>query len=85
MSGWNSIIQDGRTGRPDNLEAECVSCEFKCLAVIEQPDTQSLRRGQAVLLKFMQGHAEEQGHIVIQIGSVVVPVPRDQKIVRRIS
>jgi hypothetical protein len=84
MKNFNVVVQDGRTGRPDSIEAECVSCPNKCYANIESASADSLNKAQKLLIHMMTQHTEDTGHIMIQIGAVTVPVPLDKNIVRRI-
>jgi hypothetical protein len=75
---YNSIVQHGRSGRPDQFEAECVSCTERVWVSLDQTDPKK------ALTDLMEAHVRESGHVMIQIGLVVVPVPKDQKIIRRI-
>jgi hypothetical protein len=84
MGQYNSIVQDGRDGRPDTVEAECTKCDSKFMSTIMQATSAALSNAQRLLIKSMVEHAEETGHIVVQVGTVVVPIPKGQNIVRRI-
>jgi hypothetical protein len=84
MGQYNSIVQDGRYGRPDTMEAECTKCDSKFMTTIMEPTSSALSSAQRLLVKLMVEHAEETGHIVIQVGVVAVPIPKGQNIVRRI-
>lgn len=75
---YNSIVQHGRSGRPDRFEAECTKCDFKYFAMLDSSDPKG------ILLSGMKKHVENTGHVMVQIGLVVVPIPKDQKVVRRI-
>jgi hypothetical protein len=75
---YNSILQHGRSGDPSRFEAECVNCAERVFVSL---DSDNPKR---TLTRMMEAHTRVSGHVMIQIGMVSIPIPKDQKIVRRI-